>query len=70
MKSKTIRITTKEKTMDYSDAIFWYASWPVLIYVAYRFVLLNMKHHAKMERLEMLEKRFGKEVEHQKCEEF
>ncbi len=56
--------------MDYTDAIFWYASWPVLIYVAYRFVLINMKHHAKMERLEMLEERFGKEVDHQKCEEF
>ncbi len=56
--------------MDYTDAIFWYASWPVLIYVAYRFVLINMKHHAKMERLEMLEERFGKELDRQKEEAF
>ncbi len=56
--------------MEYIDAIIWYCVWPVLIYVAYRFVLLNMKHHAKMERLDMLEERFGKEIEHQECEEF
>ncbi len=45
--------------MDYTEAILWYAAWPILIYVAYRFVLLNLHHHAKMERLEMLEERFG-----------
>lgn len=56
--------------MEYTDAILWYASWPVLIYIAYRFVLLNMKHHAKMERLEEFEKRYGDSVEHQACEKF
>jgi len=56
--------------MEYIDAILWYAAWPVLIYIAYRFVLLNMRHHAKMERLEILEERFGKEITHQECEEF
>ncbi|WP_457605735.1 hypothetical protein [Nitratifractor sp.] len=50
--------------MDYTTAILWYASWPVLIYVAYRFVLLNLRHHAKMERLEMLEERFGHQCEY------
>ena len=54
----------------YSDAIIWYATWPILIYICYRFVLLNLKHHAKMERLEMLEERFGKEIPHQDCEKF
>jgi len=54
----------------YIDAIIWYASWPVLIYICYRFVLLNLKHHAKMERLEMLEERCGKEIPHQDCENF
>ena len=56
--------------MEYIDAIIWYAFWPVLIYIAYRFVLLNMKHHAKIERLEILEERCGKEITHQECEEF
>jgi len=45
--------------MNYIDAIFWYATWPILIFIAYKFVIFNLHHHAKMERLEMLEKRFG-----------
>lgn len=56
--------------MEYIDAIMWYVSWPVLIYLSYRFVLLNLKHHAKMERLEMLEEKCGKEIKHQDCEKF
>ena len=39
----------------YMNALIWYGTWPVLIYLAYRFVLLNLRHHAKMERLEELE---------------
>ncbi|WP_457743496.1 hypothetical protein [Sulfurimonas sp.] len=35
--------------------IIWYASWPVFIYLSFKFVLLNLKHHGKMERLEELE---------------
>jgi len=49
--------------MEYTDAIIWYLSWPAIVYLSYRFVLLNLKHHAKMERLEMLEKKFGKEID-------
>jgi hypothetical protein len=56
--------------MEYMDAMIWYGAWPVLVYVAYRFVLLNLRHHAKMERLELLEERCGKEVLHQECEDF
>jgi len=63
MKSKMIHITTKETKMEYTDAIIWYLSWPAIVYLAYRFVLLNLKHHAKMERLEMLEEKFGKELD-------
>ncbi|WP_457596302.1 hypothetical protein [Hydrogenimonas sp.] len=37
------------------DAILWYATWPVVVYIAYRFVLLNLEHHKKMERLAQLE---------------
>ena len=45
--------------MNYTDAILWYLSWPVLIYVAYRFVWLNIQHHGRMERLQKLEKNYG-----------
>ncbi len=45
--------------MDYTDAIIWYLSWPVLIYVAYRFVWLNIRHHARMEKLAALEEHLG-----------
>jgi len=50
--------------MDYTEAIIWYTAWPVLIFVAYKFVMLNLRHHAKMERLEMLEERFGEQCTH------
>jgi len=45
--------------MDYIDAILWYMSWPFIVWIAYKFVMINLYHHAKMERLEMLEERFG-----------
>ena len=41
--------------MDYKDAIIWYLSWPVVIWLSLKFVMLNIKHHGKMERLEELE---------------
>ncbi len=50
--------------MDYTDAILWFISWPILIFIAYKFIIINLKHHAKMERLEMLEERFGDQCEH------
>jgi len=40
---------------NYTDAIIWYASWPILIWLSYKFVMLNLKHYGKMERLEELE---------------
>ena len=30
--------------METTEAIFWYASWPVVIAVAYWFVRLNLRH--------------------------
>lgn len=33
--------------MDYSEALFWYATWPVVIWLAYKFVRLNLKHAPK-----------------------
>jgi hypothetical protein len=50
--------------MEYMDALLWYMSWPLIVWIAYKFVMLNLTHHAKMERLEMLEKRFGEECQH------
>ena len=38
------------------EAIIWYAAWPVVIYVTWKFVILNVEHLLKMERLEELEK--------------
>ncbi|ADV45867.1 hypothetical protein [Nitratifractor salsuginis] len=46
--------------MDYTEAIIWYLSWPLLIYITYRFVWLNIRHHQRMERLEELEEHYGK----------
>lgn len=33
--------------MSYTEALFWYASWPAVIYIAYKFVRLNLKHAPK-----------------------
>ncbi len=49
----------------YTDAILWYAAWPAVIFIAYKFVWLNLRHHAKMERLEEFETRYGQEGLHE-----
>ena len=41
--------------MEYLTQSIWYLSWPVLIYLSYKFVVLNLHHYKKMERLEELE---------------
>jgi hypothetical protein len=28
----------------YTSAMLWYALWPVVIYVSYRFVKMNIEH--------------------------
>ena len=33
--------------MDYTSSLIWFASWPVLIYVSYRFVRLNVDEMAR-----------------------
>ncbi len=47
--------------MNYTDGILWYLSWPLIIWFSYKFIILNLHHHAKMERLEELEKKYAKE---------
>lgn len=46
--------------MEYLTESFWYLSWPVLIYLSYKFVTLNLHHYKKMERLEALEEMHAK----------
>ncbi len=35
------------ETIEYSTALFWYASWPIVIYVTYRFIVTNIEHLEK-----------------------
>lgn len=55
--------------MQYLEGMIWYAMWPLLIYVAYRFVLLNLKHFHKMERHEELEALHAKSLESQQTDQ-
>ncbi len=49
--------------MEYTNEILWFASWPLLIWLSYKFVMLNLKHHAKMERVKELEERCERELD-------
>lgn len=49
--------------MEHLSGMIWYATWPVIIYMSYKFVELNLRHFAKMERLEELETMFEKSKE-------
>lgn len=33
-----------ENVVDYTSALLWYGSWPVVIFISYKFVLLNIEH--------------------------
>jgi len=30
--------------INYTYALLWYASWPVVIYISYKFIMLNIEH--------------------------
>ena len=32
------------ENLDYTSAILWYVSWPVVILIAYKFIRLNIEH--------------------------
>lgn len=32
------------ENLDYTSAILWYASWPVVVLIAYKFIRLNIEH--------------------------
>lgn len=35
------------ETADYTTALIWYAMWPLVIFVAYKFVRMNIEHLEK-----------------------
>ena len=37
------------------ESILWYATWPVVIFLAWKFVAINVNQQLKMERLEAYE---------------
>lgn len=43
------------ETVDYTTALIWYAMWPVVIFLAYKFVGINIEHLE--ENLEIKEKK-------------
>jgi len=43
--------------MNYTNAIIWFISWPIIIWLAYKFVSLNVTHFENMEKLEELDKK-------------
>ena len=32
------------ETIDYTTGMLWYGMWPLVIFVAYKFVLMNVEH--------------------------
>jgi hypothetical protein len=30
--------------VDYTSGLLWLSTWPVLIYISYRFIVLNINH--------------------------
>jgi hypothetical protein len=37
---------------EYTASLIWFSAWPVLIYLSYRFVKLNVTHFKRLESLE------------------
>lgn len=33
-----------ESVVDYTAGMLWYATWPLVIFVSYKFVMLNIEH--------------------------
>lgn len=32
------------ETISYTSGLIWFAAWPVLIYVSYKFAKMNLEH--------------------------
>ena len=42
--------------VDYTTSLIWLAAWPLIIFLGYRFAAFNVKHFARMERLQECDK--------------
>jgi hypothetical protein len=38
---------------EYTASLIWFSAWPVLIYLSYRFVKLNVTHFKRLESLDL-----------------
>ena len=47
--------------MEYIGSLLWLALWPLVIFLGYKFMALNLHHYQKMERLEELEERIAQD---------
>lgn len=47
--------------MEYIESLLWLGLWPLIIYLGYKFAVLNLRHYQKMERLEELEAHFAEQ---------
>lgn len=47
--------------MEYIESLLWLSLWPLIIFLGYKFAVLNLRHYQKMERLEELEKSIVKQ---------
>lgn len=45
--------------MEYLAEIIWFSFWPVIIYIAVKFVQHNIRHFNKLERLQKYEEKYG-----------
>jgi hypothetical protein len=45
--------------MEYIEPLLWLGLWPLIIFLGYKFAVLNLRHYQKMERLEELEERIA-----------
>jgi len=36
--------------MEYIESLLWLALWPLIIFLGYKFAVLNLRHYQKMER--------------------
>jgi hypothetical protein len=53
--------------MEYLSEIIWYSTWPIVIFIAVKFVILNLSYYTKMERLEELEEYYIQNEAHKKA---
>ncbi|MFP4331910.1 MAG: hypothetical protein ACLFQJ_01295 [Campylobacterales bacterium] len=38
--------------IDYTSSIMWLIAWPLIIYISYKFIRLNISHLQKLEKMD------------------